>query len=92
MVALPSDVARSGESAKRAYEKVFTAMVAILQQGSLGVGRAERTAALSIAALCIGGMVVARAIDNRALADELRDSAMSVALQLGGWDGEANPA
>jgi hypothetical protein len=30
-------------------------------------------------------MVVARAIKNRAAADELRDACMSIALQLGGW-------
>jgi hypothetical protein len=30
-------------------------------------------------------MVVARAMLDRALADERRDSCMTVALQLGGW-------
>jgi hypothetical protein len=30
-------------------------------------------------------MVVARALDDRALADELRESAMAIALELGGW-------
>jgi len=35
------------------------------------------------------GMVVARALVDPALADELRDSCMSVALALGGW---AKPA
>jgi TetR/AcrR family transcriptional regulator, transcriptional repressor for nem operon len=35
--------------------------------------------------LCIGGMVVARALVDRNLADELRDACMSVALDLGGW-------
>jgi hypothetical protein len=34
-------------------------------------------------------MVVARALVDRALADELRDACMSVALNLGGW---TNPA
>jgi hypothetical protein len=31
-------------------------------------------------------MVVARAMVNRAIADELRDACMAVALKLGGWD------
>jgi hypothetical protein len=31
-------------------------------------------------------MVVARAMANRSLADELRDDCMAVALNLGGWD------
>jgi hypothetical protein len=32
-------------------------------------------------------MVIARAIEDRALADELRDASIAVALKLGGWDG-----
>jgi len=31
-------------------------------------------------------MVVARAIEDRALADELRRSCMAVAFELGGWE------
>jgi hypothetical protein len=30
-------------------------------------------------------MVVARAMDDRALADELRGACMAVAFELGGW-------
>ena len=45
----------------------------------------RRAKAQAVAALCVGGMVVARAIENRVLADELRDACMSIALQLGGW-------
>jgi TetR/AcrR family transcriptional regulator, transcriptional repressor for nem operon len=36
-------------------------------------------------------MVVARAMVNRATADELRDACMAVALKLGGWDGRGRP-
>jgi TetR/AcrR family transcriptional repressor of nem operon len=84
MVALPSDVTRSGESAKLAFETVFGAMVSVLER-SLMQGRARKTRAQAIAALCIGGMVVARAMHDRAHADKLRDDCMSVALELGGW-------
>src|SRR5258708_6379505 len=89
MVALPSDVARSNENAKRAFQTVFEAMVALLQRSSTGNGRSGRTSALAIAALCVGGMVIARASEGRALANELRSAAMEVALKLGGWDGDA---
>jgi AcrR family transcriptional regulator len=91
MVALPSDVARSGESAKQAYQAVFEAMVDLLERSSVGVGHSSRTSALAIAALCVGGMVIARASKERALADEVRDAAREVALKLGGWDGDASP-
>jgi len=90
MVALPSDVARSGKSAKGAFENVFRAMTAVLEQSLAKDGTDSHAAAQAIAALCVGGMVVARALDDRALADELRESAMSVALKLGGWDQNSN--
>jgi TetR/AcrR family transcriptional repressor of nem operon len=86
MVALPSDVARSGKSAKRAFETVFRAMVSVLERSLTENGRPRSTAAQAIAALCVGGMVVARAMVDRTLADELRDGCMAVALELGGWD------
>jgi TetR/AcrR family transcriptional regulator, transcriptional repressor for nem operon len=86
MVALPSDVARSGKSAQHAFETAFKAMVKILEQGSSNNDHSHRMVAQAVAALCVGGMVVARAVADRTLADELRGACMAVALQLGGWD------
>jgi TetR/AcrR family transcriptional repressor of nem operon len=86
MVALPSDVTRTGEGAKIAFETIFKAMVSVLERG-MGRDAIERHRnAQATAALCVGGMVVARAMDDRMLADELRDACMSVALKLGGWE------
>jgi len=90
MVALPSDVARSGANAKRAFQTVFEAMVELLERSAAPTGRSSRSSALAIAALCVGGMVVARASEGRALADELRRAAMEVALELGGWQNTTN--
>jgi AcrR family transcriptional regulator len=86
MVALPTDVSRSGVSAKRAFETVFKAMVSVLERSLIEKGRQRRTTAQTIAALSIGGMVVARAMVDRPLADELRAACTSVALELGGWN------
>jgi hypothetical protein len=61
-------------------------MVSVLERSLAQNGRRRRTTAQSIAALSIGGMVVARTLVDRALADELRAACMSVALDLGGWD------
>lgn len=85
MAALPSYIARSNAKTKRAFENAFKAMVSVLERGAGRRVRSRRKAAQAAAALCVGGMVVARALDDRALADELRDSCMSVALRLGGW-------
>jgi AcrR family transcriptional regulator len=85
MVALPTDVARSGKSARSAFETVFRSMVSVLERSLVQNGRPHRATAQGIASLCIGGMIVARALVDRTLADELRDACMSVALDLGGW-------
>jgi TetR/AcrR family transcriptional repressor of nem operon len=85
MAALPSYVSRSGKSAKRAFETVFKAMVSVLERSSKERGKQRREIAQAVAALCVGGMVVARALDDRKVADELRNACTSVALKLGGW-------
>jgi AcrR family transcriptional regulator len=89
MVALPTDVARSGKSARRAFETVFQAMVSVLERGSTEKERSAHVTAQATAALCIGGMVVARAMVSRDAADELRGACMAVALKLGGWSKES---
>jgi TetR/AcrR family transcriptional regulator, transcriptional repressor for nem operon len=85
MAALPNDVARSGKTAKRAFETVFKAMVDVLQRSLVDKNRPRRARAQAIAALCVGGMVVARAIADRTIADQLRAACMAIALDLGGW-------
>jgi AcrR family transcriptional regulator len=86
MVALPTDVTRASERAKKAFENVFLAMVAVFARGVQGKGRHGQEKAEAIAALCVGGMVVARALAHRPVADQLRDRCMAVALELGGWN------
>jgi hypothetical protein len=55
-----------------------------LQAGASGPKARER--ALALAALCIGGMAVARAVDDVELAHEIREAAKDMALSLGGWN------
>lgn len=86
MVALPTDVARSGVTAKRAFETVFRAMVSVLERSLIEKKGPRRTKAQAIAALCIGGMVVARTMVDRKFADALRRDCTAMALRLGGWD------
>jgi TetR/AcrR family transcriptional regulator, transcriptional repressor for nem operon len=87
LIALPNDVSRTEESVKRAFESVLRALIDIFEQGLHRQGRAARHRALAIASLCVGGMVLARTVEDRALGDELRTAARSIALALGRWDG-----
>jgi TetR/AcrR family transcriptional repressor of nem operon len=84
LMALPSDVARGGAPVKRAYRQVLDYMVGNLEQGL--AGPQSRLRAIALAALCIGGMAVARAVDDAALANEIREAAKDLALSVGGWD------
>jgi TetR/AcrR family transcriptional regulator, transcriptional repressor for nem operon len=82
MVALPTDVRRSGKAVKGAFETVFLAMVRMLEQSMDRADRSRHHKARAVAALCIGGVVVARALRSETEADDLRKSCMQVALEL----------
>jgi|HubBroStandDraft_6_1064221.scaffolds.fasta_scaffold3664624_1 TetR/AcrR family transcriptional repressor of nem operon len=70
---------------KAAFETVFKAMVTLLGRGVRSGSEPREDTAMAIAALCIGGMVVARSLNDRGLGDRLREAATNVALELGGW-------
>src|SRR5262245_47405809 len=92
MVALPSDVARSDQTVKTAFENVFRAMVTVLSRDVKGTTQPPEDTAMAIAGLCIGGMVVARSLNDSRLSDRLRDAATHAALVLGGWKRDAQPS
>jgi hypothetical protein len=60
-------------------------MIDVFEQALQRNGQTARNRARAIAALCVGGMVLARSMEDRTLADELREAAMDVALSLGPW-------
>ena len=82
MVALPTDVRRSSPAVKTAFESVFLAMVAQLERSVSGHARARREKAQGIAALCVGGLILSRALRDVSLADQLRQACMAVALEF----------
>jgi AcrR family transcriptional regulator len=84
MVALPTDVARSGEGARRAFETVFRAMVSVLERSLVDKRGARRKKAQAIATMCIGGMIVARTVVDKAAANDLCKACTEMALELGG--------
>lgn len=86
LIALPSDVSRGGEAVRRAYRQVVEVMVEVFEKGIAAKGTEARARALAIVSLCIGSMVVGRAIDDKELAGEFRRAAEEAALSLAGWD------
>jgi TetR/AcrR family transcriptional regulator, transcriptional repressor for nem operon len=83
LVALPSDVARGGTAVKAAFRQVLEMMVAVFERNLSGPGARER--ALALVAMCVGAMVVARAVDQGRLADEFRDAARGHLFASSGW-------
>jgi len=85
MIALPSDISHMDRRIREAFETALKLMIDVFEVG-LGRDREEaRKTALTISALCVGGMVLARSIEDRAMANELREAAMAAALALGQW-------
>ncbi len=83
MIALPSDVARATPQVRSAYETLLRAMIGLFEHNCRTTSH-ERQTALALSALCVGGMVLSRTIDEPALADELRAAARDLAFQMVG--------
>ena len=83
LIALPSDVSRGSGEVKAAYREVLEKLIGLFE-ADLDEPR-TRERALALVALCVGGMVVARCVDDPALADDLRRAAHRQALRTGGW-------
>jgi TetR/AcrR family transcriptional regulator, transcriptional repressor for nem operon len=85
MIALPSDISHMDPRIREAFETALKMMLDVFQGGLGREPRETRQKALAISALCVGGMVLARSIEDRVLAHELREAAMAAALALGQW-------
>lgn len=83
LIALPSDVMRGSNVVKRAYRDVLEKLLHIFEADLYGPRRRER--ALALVAMCVGGVIVARCVDDPALAEGLRRAAHQHAMHTGGW-------
>ncbi len=80
---MASDAARSGPAAKAAYREVAEMLVHVLEAGLDDPQARER--ALALVALCVGGMVLARGVDDPTLAEDFRAAAYRQVQQAAGW-------
>jgi AcrR family transcriptional regulator len=77
MIALPSDIARSGAEVQEAYQQLLVSMVRLFENSLPGPRPAARKQALVLAALSVGGMVLARTLPNSELAESVRAAAFA---------------
>ena len=83
MIALPSDVARASPEVRDAFQRLLTAMVGLLQGSLLQQNAPDaRQKAMAMAALCVGGMVLARTLPDSDLAAEIRAAAFAEATAM----------
>jgi TetR/AcrR family transcriptional repressor of nem operon len=85
MIALPSDVSRGNGAVKGAFRQVLEMMIAVFSANLPPSERTQRDRALAIAAMVVGGMVLARAVDDKELSDDLRKSARRQVMEMTGW-------
>ena len=83
LIGIPSDVARSSQAVKAAYREVVESMIRLFEANLNGPRAREQ--ALVLTALCVGGMVLARGIDDQRLADDIRNAAHKQALKTTHW-------
>jgi len=86
MIALPSDVARGNRGVKDAFRQVLQMILTVFEDNAPRGKMSKRDQALATAATVIGGMVLARALDDPELSDELRDAARRDVMQRTSWD------
>lgn len=82
MIALPSDVARASPEVQAAYQQLLEGMISLFETGLELSGQENRQKALSLAALCVGGMVLARTLPDSGLANEVRMAAQVTADEM----------
>jgi TetR/AcrR family transcriptional regulator, transcriptional repressor for nem operon len=80
---LPSDVSRSSAVVKRAFRRVLDDMLSVFVANLRGRDARER--GMALVSTCVGAMVLARAIDDPALANAIRKAARGHVLASSGW-------
>jgi hypothetical protein len=82
MIALPSDVARAELQVRTAYQILLEAMVGLYERAIPKTCEDRRTTALALAALSVGGMILARTVPDAARGAEVREAAFGKALEM----------
>ena len=82
MIALPSDVARGDTATQESFQRLLEAMVWLFETNMQPQSGETRQDAQALAALCVGGMVLAKALPDSDLAESVRQSTYLTATAL----------
>ena len=82
MIALPSDVARASPEVQNSFQELLKAMVWLFESKMDANAETNKRNALSMTALCVGGMVLARTLPDSGLAEDIRSAAHAAATDI----------
>lgn len=82
LIAYATDVARAGPQVQESYRELLEGMVSLFEFNLEGDPEDRGKRARALAAMCVGGMVVARALPGTQTAEEIRQSALDEAMLL----------
>ncbi len=82
LIAYATDAARAGERVRESYRVLVEAMTWLFENNLEGDEADRRQRALSLTALCVGGMILARTLPKSAIAEEVREAAHSTATSI----------
>lgn len=82
MAALPSDVARSTPEAREAYQMLLENMISDFEGGLDQEAENNHEISLVLTALCVGGMILARTVNDSALSNDIRESVRKYTVSL----------
>jgi TetR/AcrR family transcriptional regulator, transcriptional repressor for nem operon len=82
LIALPSDVARASSRVKEAYRGLLEGMAGMFAAAMPNIDAAPaRERGLALAALCVGGMVLARTFEDASFSNQIREAVRAMALE-----------
>ncbi|MEX0955461.1 MAG: helix-turn-helix domain-containing protein [Rhizobiaceae bacterium] len=87
LIAYATDAARAGARVRESHKGLVEAMVGLFEYNLDGDPGDRRQRALSLTALCVGGMILARTLPESEIAEEVRLAAHSAATSI--WSRES---
>lgn len=92
LIAYATDVARAGPQVQQSYRELLEGMVSLFEHNLSGAPQERAQRARALTALCVGGMVIARALPGTDTAEDIRLAALHDANALWFEEGEAKVA
>ena len=86
LIGLTADFAQNDTAIRKAHEDLLKLIVETFEHAIASESGRHRQLALALSSLCVGGLMLARMIDDPTLADEVRSATMTIATRLGGWE------